>query len=181
MKFKANIFSLQYWIYIESTYELSEAALFPSDMNPCSWHWLFKSFKESELISTRQQCFFKITSFSQKTGKVVDFSWASWFRNAAASLHVPIVSLRWVLQLLAGPDLPKQSILYHHTHIPVVCYRREKLLAHMPALITHNNLTHRHIILNCAYSRPKVWGLCWTRCIMSYLHIHSGCLCRNWK
>ena len=120
------------------------------------------------------------TSFSQKTGKGVDFSWTSWFRNAAASFHVPIVSLRWGLEVLAGLDLPKHSILYH-TPIAVVCYGREKLLAYKPALITQNNLTHRHMILNHAYSRPKVWGICWTSCIMSYLHVHSGCFCRNWK
>lgn len=132
MKFKLTIFNLQCWICIESTYKLSEAALFPWDTDPCSWHVTFPELQVIRTFHKTRLYLQNFTSFSQKTRKGADFIWTAWFRNAAASFRIPTVSLRWGLQLLAGLDLPKQSILkIPHIHsCGVACSGKEKLVAY---------------------------------------------------
>lgn len=110
-------------------------------MNHWNWCWFFKSFTGSEFFSIKQQCWFKTLQILARKQEKGYFSRTSWFRNATASFCVPIASrhARAPARLLAGLDLPQQSILHYHTHTAMVCNSREKLLAHMPALITQKN------------------------------------------
>lgn len=89
MKIKANIFNLQCWIYMETTYELSKAALF-------LW-WIVRigidfsrASGDKNSFTIKQQCFFKTLKILARKQEKGYFSRTSWFRNATASFCVPI-------------------------------------------------------------------------------------------
>lgn len=174
MKIKANIFNLQCWIYMESTYELSKAALF-------LW-WIIGTDVDFSRASQDQNSFPLNNSVGSKPYK---FKPENRKRGISAGrldsempLHHFVFPLRVVMRGLQ-PDflldwIYHSKAYYTTTHIQLWCVTVEKSCWHT---CQHSSL-RRTTSGSCG--RPKLWGLCWTSCT-SYLHVHSGCLCMSWK